>query len=83
MKELAHINKYFKRYKWHLLGGILFVGISNLFAIFPAQVIRYAIDFVQDTISVYPAFEAEELAVGYREVLTNAVILFAVLVISL
>lgn len=83
MKELAHINKYFKRYIWHLLGGILFVGISNLFAIFPAQVIRYAIDFVQDTMSVYHAFAVEGMSEGYQYVLTRAVILFAGLVIGL
>ena len=83
MKELAHINKYFKRYKWHLLGGILFVIISNLFAIFPAQVIRYAIDFVQDTIAVYPAFDADGLSEGYISILTQAVFLFAGLVIGL
>ncbi|NQV53097.1 MAG: ABC transporter ATP-binding protein [Flavobacteriales bacterium] len=83
MKELAHINKYFKRYKWHLLGGTLFVVISNLFAIFPAQVIRYAIDFVQDTIAVYPAFDAEGLSEGYISILTRAVFLFAGLVIGL
>ncbi len=83
MKELAHINKYFKRYIWHLLGGILFVGISNLFAIFPAQVIRYAIDFVQDTMSVYHAFAVRGMSEGYQYVLTRAVILFAGLVIGL
>jgi ATP-binding cassette subfamily B multidrug efflux pump len=83
MKELAYINRYFKRYKWHLIGGIVFVAISNMFAIFPAQVIRYAIDFVQDTISVYAIFDAEGIASTYQVKLRNAVLLFAVLVIAL
>ena len=61
----------------------LFVIISNLFAIFPAQVIRYAIDFVQDTIAVYPAFDADGLSEGYISILTQAVFLFAGLVIGL
>lgn len=83
MRDLAYINRYFKRYKWHLLGGIVFVMISNLFAIFPAQVIRYAIDFMQDTIAVFPAFDAEALSGPYEDVITKAVLLFAGLVIGL
>lgn len=83
MKELAYLNKHFGHYKTHLLGGIVFVAISNLFAIFPAQVIRYAIDFVQDTLSVYPAFNTPEFSTSYKEILTQAILLFSVLVISL
>ncbi|MEX2595742.1 MAG: ABC transporter transmembrane domain-containing protein, partial [Salibacteraceae bacterium] len=83
MKELAHLNKYFLKYKWRLLSGILFVAISNMFAIFPAQVIRYAIDFVQDTLSVYPAFKNETMFDGYQSILTTAIILFSVLVVVL
>lgn len=83
MKELAYLNKHFGNYKTHLIGGIVFVAISNLFAIFPAQVIRYAIDFVQDTLSVYPAFNTPEFADSYKEILSQAILLFSVLVISL
>jgi len=83
MKELAYLNKHFSNYKTHLFGGIVFVAISNLFAIFPAQVIRYAIDFVQDTLSVYPAFNTPEFADAYKNILTQAILLFSVLVISL
>lgn len=83
MKELGYLNKHFSRYKWHLLGGILFVAISNLFAIIPAQIIRYAIDFVQDTLSVHTAFSADVFAENYRSTLSKAIFLFAGLVIIL
>jgi len=83
MKELAYLNKHFGNYKKHLIGGIVFVAISNLFAIFPAQVIRYAIDFVQDTLSVYPAFNTPEFSDSYRDILSQAILLFSILVISL
>lgn len=53
MKHLASVNKFFVRYKWRLLLGILFVTISNLFAVLPPVVIRNVIDQVQDNITSY------------------------------
>lgn len=83
MKELAYLNHHFKKYKWHLIGGIFFVSISNMFAIFPAQIIRYAIDFVQDTLMTFPIFDAEGLRENYEAILTKAVLLFSGLTLIL
>jgi ATP-binding cassette, subfamily B, multidrug efflux pump len=83
MKELAYLNKHFRKYKWHFFGGIIFVAISNLFAIFPAQVIRYAIDFVQDSLIVYPVFNDSNFLVFYQEILSKAILIFAGLVFAL
>lgn len=77
MKELAYLNYHFKNYRWHLFGGIVFVAISNMFAIFPAQIIRYAIDFVQDTLITFSIFDAGALRADYEAVLVKAVLLFA------
>ncbi|TNE29480.1 MAG: ABC transporter ATP-binding protein, partial [Bacteroidetes bacterium] len=44
MKALAHLNKYFLKYKWLLLLGIVFVFASVIFQIFPAQYIRKSLD---------------------------------------
>lgn len=46
MRELAALNKYLWRYKTSLFWGFLFVVISNLFAVFPAQLVRRAFDRV-------------------------------------
>lgn len=46
MKDLAHINKYFFRYRWHLILGIVFVVLQNFGAIYPAQVVRESLDEV-------------------------------------
>ncbi len=46
MRSLQHINKYFLKYRWRLLLGILFVGISNYFAIDAYTYARKAIDFI-------------------------------------
>jgi ATP-binding cassette, subfamily B, multidrug efflux pump len=50
MKKLASLNKYFLRYKWYLLLGLLFVSISSLFAAAPAVVIQQTIDKVMQHI---------------------------------
>lgn len=49
MKELKTINKYFIRYKWHLLLGIAFVILSNLFRLMMPGTIREALDYVLQT----------------------------------
>jgi len=49
MKALKYINKYFFKYKWRLLLGFAFVIISNLFAIYPAQIVRNVIDLISKT----------------------------------
>jgi len=46
MKSLKYLNKYLFKYKYRLILGIFFVVISNLFAIYPAQIIREAFDAV-------------------------------------
>lgn len=83
MRELSYLNTHFSNYKWHLLGGIIFTAISNVFAIFPAQIIRYAIDFVQDTLMVFPLFDEPAHEGFYSEMLTKAILLFSLLVLFL
>lgn len=83
MRELSYLNKYFLAYKWHLIGGILFVAISNLFAIFPAQIIRYAIDFVNDTQQTFSLFDTDIWRGDYYDLMMKAVLLFAAISLGL
>ena len=53
MKNLAALNKYIWRYKWRLIAGMLFVAISNVFAVVPPVVIRNVIDRVMVNINSY------------------------------
>ena len=72
MKELFALNKYFYRYKWHLLGGTFFVLLSCVFAIIPAQIVRYAFDLITNTIRMHDLFEGtasqEQVMVTFRNV---------------
>ncbi len=46
MKHLAYLNKYFWKYRWRFLLGIVFVGLANWFRVWQPQVIREAMDTV-------------------------------------
>lgn len=53
MKELAYLNKYFKKYRYRLLAGVFFVAASNLLSIYPAQIIRISIDLIKENLLLY------------------------------
>ncbi|MXV16412.1 ABC transporter ATP-binding protein [Hufsiella ginkgonis] len=57
MKHLSYLNKFLYKYRWRLIPGIIFVVISNLFAVLPAQIIRMAFELVQENIAMYHLFE--------------------------
>ena len=48
MKSLKHLNKYLLKYKYRLLLGFLFIILANFFKIFPAQLIRQALNLITD-----------------------------------
>ena len=47
MGSLKHINKYLYKYRLRLLLGVLFVGISNYFAVTAVPYIRLTIDYLK------------------------------------
>jgi ATP-binding cassette subfamily B multidrug efflux pump len=53
MKHLAYLNKYFVKYKWRFLLGIVFVGMANWFRVWQPQVIRDALDTVISEVKRY------------------------------
>ncbi len=53
MRHLNYLNKFFIKYKWHLLLGILFVFASNYFRSLQPQIIRDALDLVIENLGTY------------------------------
>lgn len=53
MKHLAYLNKYFWKYRWRFLLGIIFVGLANWFRVWQPQVIRQAMDTVISRVQHY------------------------------
>jgi ATP-binding cassette, subfamily B, multidrug efflux pump len=83
VKELAHLNKYFYKYKFHLLLGLLFIIISNIFQILPAQFVRYALDLVVDNLKVYRIFEGAEVQGNYNDVIKNSVVIYGLIILGM
>ncbi|MEZ4829553.1 MAG: ABC transporter ATP-binding protein [Bacteroidia bacterium] len=81
MRALFALNPYIWKYKRHLLAGIAFVTLSNLFAIYPAQIVRGAIDMVGEVLRFYRIFEGFSPAEKIRNMLTASLLLFGILVI--
>lgn len=40
MKHLSTLNHYFFKYKWHFLGGLLFVSLSTIFGTYQGVIVR-------------------------------------------
>jgi ATP-binding cassette subfamily B multidrug efflux pump len=57
VKDLAYLNKYLLKYKYHLILGTLFIIISNFFGIVPAIIVRQSFDLLQRSFDVYSVFE--------------------------
>jgi ATP-binding cassette, subfamily B, multidrug efflux pump len=81
LKALAHLNKYLAKYKWYLILGTIFTIISNLFGIIPAQLVRYALDLVKETLDVYFLFEGSSVQPGFYDVFTFSILLYGVLIL--
>ncbi len=83
MKELKYLYKFLLKYKWHLIMGLLFVIISNLFKIYPAQMVRYSIDLVVDNIRVYRSFTGSEIQSDFFAIFARGILLYAVLILAM
>lgn len=76
MKELLYLNKYFYKYRWRFLLGIIFVIVSNYFRVLQPQVIRYALDLVVDNVNLYRLYEGFELQSGLFAEIGNILLFF-------
>lgn len=64
-----------------MLLGLLFVIISNVFQIVPAQMVRHSIDLVMDNIRVYSSFERSTLQGDFFNVFSRGILLYAILIL--
>lgn len=83
MKNLAYLNKFFFKYRWRLIPGILFVIISNIFGILTASVIRIAFDLVTENISLYHLFSGYDRQAIIYNLFGYSMLLFGALVLAL
>ncbi|MET4084005.1 ATP-binding cassette subfamily B multidrug efflux pump [Pedobacter sp. UYP30] len=83
MKHLKRLNKYFYKYKWWILPGVIFVVIANIFGVIPAQVIGYAFDIITENIQIYNLFEGFNRQQVMYDIFGNSLLYFGFLVVLL
>lgn len=83
MKELAYLNKYFYKYRWGLIPGVIFVIISNYFGILPAKVIREAFDLVKENIDLYRLYAGFDRQDLIYQVFGSSLLFFGAIVLAL
>ncbi len=81
MKELSYLNKYFIKYKYYLLLGTLFVVISTVFQIVPAQIVRYALDLVAENITAYKSMDGMGLQEVFRATINQSIVFYGILIL--
>lgn len=71
------------KYKWYLILGIIFTIISNLFGIIPAQLVRYALDLVGETLDVYYLFDGASLQSEMYDTFAFTILLYGLLILAM
>jgi len=85
VKELSYLNKYLLKYKYRLLLGLLFIIISNVFAIIPAQIVRRAINLVEENIALFRIYDGLELQDLIYQIFAGSIFIYgaAILLMAL
>jgi ATP-binding cassette subfamily B multidrug efflux pump len=81
MSALGHLNTFFWRYKWLLFLGIIFTFGSNFFGVVPAQLVRFALDLVTETIDIYFLFRDFGLQTAFYEVFASTLFYYGFLIV--
>jgi len=82
-RALAAVNPHIFRYKWHFLGGVLFVILSTLLTIFPAQLVRYSFDLVNEGIDLYHLYAGTQAQAGVYHLFGRNVLFYGMVIIGL
>lgn len=81
MRALSHLNQYFWKYKWLLIMGVMFTFFSNFFGVVPAQLVRFALDLVTETIHIYFLFKGFSLQAAFYEVFASTLLFYGGLIV--
>lgn len=81
MKELRYLNKYLYKYRKLLILGLLWVIISNVFQILPAQMVRHSIDLVVDNIKIYQSLDHSASQQSFFNAFGKGILVYAILIL--
>ncbi|AUC23684.1 ABC transporter [Polaribacter sejongensis] len=78
MKELRHVNKYFSKYKWRLLIGLLITVLAKFLALKIPQIVGDSLNIVED----YQNGTVTNLEDVQHQLLINVLLIIGVAILS-
>lgn len=78
MKALQYINKYFAKYKWRILIGLLITILSKLLALQVPRIIKQSFNVIED----YQTNKVTDISIVKHELLINVLIIVGVALLS-
>ena len=78
MKALQYLNKYFVKYKWRLLIGVIITILSKILALEIPQIIRKSLNIVED----FQTKKITDIAVVKHELLINVLIIIGLAIVA-
>lgn len=82
MKALSHLNKYFWRYRTRFLLGIIFITVSNIYAILPPKIVRITFDLLREASYLAPHFRGTPMEAFGGEGFVSVWIFFGGLIVA-
>lgn len=83
MKHLLTLNKYFLKYKWRFILGFIFVTISNLFGVYSPQIVRFAIDLINETFQSFILLKGFNVQKDLALIFTQSALILGLVYISM
>ena len=83
MNHLKYLNKYFLKYKFHLIGGFIFIVTSNIFGVIPPRIVRYAFDLVKISITEFKQISDATAQNAHFAAISKSLLIFGLLILAM
>lgn len=83
MKHLAALNKYFVKYKWRFLLGMLFTSVSIVFSVFQPILVRQIFDLLEQNLKSYRMLSDTSLKGAFRSVFSQTLMFYGLSILGL
>lgn len=81
MKELSYLNKYFLKYKYHILLGTIFIIVGNVFIIIPAVAVRESFDILAQNYKIFKAMQGFDLKNQTHDLFTRSIVVPGIIIV--
>jgi ATP-binding cassette subfamily B multidrug efflux pump len=82
VNDLAYLNKYLFKYKYHLILGTLFIIIANYFSIIPAVLVRYSFDLLKVNYELFKLFNGFDLQTDAYALFAKSIWILGILILT-